>query len=299
MIPATFATLILVGTAFIAIRAVRRKMRYEVWYYLHLGTYLILILGYGHQFATGAELLTSFGHDYWLALYLFVLGSLIWGRIVTPIRLNLRHQFRVAEVAVEGHDTVSLYIAGQQLDKLRVRAGQFFRWRFLTKGRWWQSHPFSLSEAPNGKWLRLTVKLVGDHTGDLPNIRPGSRVFAEGPGGVFTADRRVAPRALLIDLPRGTAVIYRASSEDELVFREELDWLANKRGDQVWYVLGPRDDPWPRHVFSPRGLQELVPDVRNRDVYLCGPQGLISSSIQTLHRLRIPRRQIHLDPFEF
>jgi ferredoxin-NADP reductase len=130
---------------------------------------------------------------------------------------------------------------------------------------------------------------------------------------VFTADRRIRPRALLIaggsgiapiralleELPEGTVVIYRARGEDELVFREELEWLAQERGARVWYVLGGRDDPWPRRVFTQRGMRQLVPDVRRRDVYLCGPEGMVSTSVRTLRRMRVPRRQIHLDPFEF
>jgi ferredoxin-NADP reductase len=46
-------------------------------------------------------------------------------------------------------------------------------------------------------------------------------------------------------------------------------------------------------------MRELVPDIRHRDVYLCGPAGLVDISVATLRRLRVPRRQIHLDPFEF
>ena len=72
-----------------------------------------------------------------------------------------------------------------------------------------------------------------------------------------------------------------------------------ERGAQVWYVLGGRDDPWPKRVLTQRGLRQLVPDVHRRDVYLCGPEGLVSTSVKTLRRLRVPRRQIHLDPFEF
>jgi ferredoxin-NADP reductase len=34
-------------------------------------------------------------------------------------------------------------------------------------------------------------------------------------------------------------------------------------------------------------------------VYLCGPDGLVTASIRVLRRLGVPRRQIHLDPFEF
>jgi ferredoxin-NADP reductase len=208
---------------------------------------------------------------------------------------------------------VSIYIGGRRLDRLHARAGQYFRWRFLTSGCWWQAHPFSLSAAPNERWLRLTVKVVGDHTEKLPYLRAGTRVFAEGPSGVFTADRRIRPRALLIaggsgiapiralleDLPRGTVVIYRARSADELVFRQELNWLADVRQAQVWYVLGSREDPAPRQLFTPKGMRELVPDIRRRDVFLCGPAGLVDTSVATLRRLRVPRRQIHLDPFEF
>ena len=64
-------------------------------------------------------------------------------------------------------------------------------------------------------------------------------------------------------------------------------------------VIGSRDDPGPRRAFSPRGMRELVPDARRRDVYMCGPDGLINISRRTLRRLRVPRQQIHLDPFEF
>src|SRR5262249_30568406 len=137
--------------------------------------------------------------------------------------------------------------------------------------------------------------------------------FAEGPSGAFTADQRlrhgalliaggsgIAPiRALLEDLPAGTVLLFRATSEDDLTFRDELDELAAERSAEVWYVLGARDDPAPKHAFSAKGMRDLVPDVRRRDVYLCGPPGLIDASLKTLGRLRVPRPQIHLDPFEF
>ena len=207
----------------------------------------------------------------------------------------------------------SMYVQGRRLHDLEARAGQFFRWRFLSRGCWTQAHPFSLSAAPNGHWLRLTIKSVGNHTEQLRWLEPGVRVFVTGPSGVFTADRRVRHRALLIaggsgiapiralleDLPRGTVVIYRASSPDDLIFRDELDWLAEARDSEVFYVIGGRDDPGPRTAMTPRGLRSIVPDVSRRDVYLCGPEGLVSASVALLKRLHVPKRQIHLDPFEF
>jgi predicted ferric reductase len=314
MISATIATAILVAIGVLAIRAIRRRLPYELWYFLHLASYLVLLLSYGHQFADGQELSNGgFGRWYWIALYLFVVACLVWGRLLHPFVLNARHRLRVVDVVPEGRDMVSIYVAGRRLDDLEVRAGHYFRWRFLTARCWWQAHPFSLSAAPNGRFLRLTVKIVGGHTGDLARLRPGVRVLIEGPSGVFTANRRVQPKALLIaggsgiapiralleELPPGSAVIYRATNASDLVFRQELDWLAHQRGAMVQYVLGGRDDPQPREVFSPRGIRQLVPDVRRRDVFLCGPEGLVSAARTILRRLRVPRRQIHVDPFEF
>jgi predicted ferric reductase len=202
-------------------------------------------------------------------------------------------------------------VRGRDLTALQARAGQFFRWRFMTSNGWWQAHPFSLSAAPNGKWLRLTIKAVGDYTEQLKWLDAGVRVLVEGPSGVFTADRRhrhralliaggsgIAPiRALLEDLPRGTVVIYRASSTEDLIFREELDFLADQRDLEIFYVVGSRSDPGPRDVMTSRGLRRIVPDISRRDVYLCGPPGLIEAAVGILHRLRVPKRQIHLDPF--
>ena len=34
--------------------------------------------------------------------------------------------------------------------------------------------------------MRITVKARGDHSGSLANLRPGTRIIAEGPYGAFT-----------------------------------------------------------------------------------------------------------------
>jgi predicted ferric reductase len=312
MVSAFVATGLLVAIGLLAVRAARAVMPYELWHLVHLSGYAVLLLSYGHVLANGRELAGP-GRWYWMALFAVVLANLAWGRVLGPLVLNGRHRLRVASVMPEGGDMFSIYVHGRRLDELPARAGQFFRWRFLTRGCWWQAHPFSLSAAPNGTFLRLTVKAVGDHTEQLRWIEPGVRVFAEGPSGAFTADRRTRQRAVLIaggsgiapirglleELPPGTVVIYRAGSADELIFADELDWLARRRGAEVHYVIGSRNDPGPRRLMTPKGLRDIVPDIQRRDVYLCGPPGLIDAVVAILRRLHLPRRQIHLDPFEF
>ncbi|MFI0454036.1 ferric reductase-like transmembrane domain-containing protein [Actinomadura sp. 6N118] len=313
MVGAYTATGIMVAVSMLAIRGIRRRMPYELWKWLHWSTYAILILGYGHQFA-GADLAKGgFAEWYWMGLYALVIACLLWGRMVEPLWLNARHRFEVMDIVPETATMFSVYIGGRRLDKLEAQAGQYFRWRFMAGGAWWQSHPFSLSAAPNEQWLRLTINAVGSHTTGLRDLRPGTRVFAVGPSGTFTAGHRSRQRALLIaggsgispiravleDLPNGSMVIYRASDADDIVFRDELRSLAQRHGHELRYVLGSRHEPGPQNLFTPQGLRELVPDVRHRDVYVCGPPGMVQAAVATLRRLRVRRRQIHLDPFEF
>ncbi|MFG1988432.1 ferric reductase-like transmembrane domain-containing protein [Actinoplanes sp. NPDC048988] len=313
MISATVATGLLVLISLISIRAARAKLPYELWHLIHLSGYLVLLLGYGHQVATGADLSGRFASVFWPALGALVISALVWGRLIEPLWLNVRHRFEVAEVVGEASGTFSVYIGGKNLEKLPAQAGQFMRWRFLTRNGWWQSHPFSLSAAPNAQWLRLTVTAVGGHTSLLATMKPGTPVWAEGPFGVFTAQRRTRRRALLIaggsgiapiralleDMPPDTIVIYRASRPDELVFRGELEDLAEQRDAWVRYIVGSRNDPGPKRLFTPDGLLGLVPDVSRRDVYLCGPPGLVGAAVATLRELDVPDSQLHLDPFEF
>jgi predicted ferric reductase len=305
---------ILVVVGLFAVRAVRRVLPYEIWHRLHLFSYVALLAVYGHQFANGEQLARpGFARSLWSGLYLGVVACLFSGRVVYPLRLNVRHRLRVAEVVMESNDTFSMYVTGRRLEEMEGRAGQFYRWRFMATGCWYQAHPFSLSAAPNGMWLRLTIKVVGDHTARLSRLPRGVRVIVQGPHGDFTADRAVrrkvvliavgsgiAPiRALLEEAPPDTVVIYRANSRRDLVFRDELDLLAQTREADVWFVLGSRHDPESRHVFTASVLRRLVPDLARRDVYVCGPKGVITAVTAVLRRLHVPGRQIHHDPFEF
>ena len=60
------------------------------------------------------------------------------------------------------------------------------------------SHPYSLSAAPSENYLRITVKDLGDHSRTVQHIKPGTRVFVEGPYGAFTAGRATKKHIVLV-----------------------------------------------------------------------------------------------------
>jgi predicted ferric reductase len=76
---ATVAGLLLVGVGLVSMRAARRRMRYETWYYLHFYTYVTVALAFSHQFATGAEFMNNVAaRVIWGGMYAAVAGAILW-----------------------------------------------------------------------------------------------------------------------------------------------------------------------------------------------------------------------------
>ncbi|BCJ56254.1 oxidoreductase [Actinoplanes sp. NBRC 14428] len=307
------ALVLVVVAAGASIRYARRRLQYETWHAVHLILYLAITLGLIHQlFELSTFTASPVATAYWWTLWTFAIGALLIGRIVLPLWRNARHRFRVAAVVPESDDVVSVHIRGRDLDKLPARAGQFFIWRFPGYARWWQANPFSLSAAPDGRSLRLTAKAVGGASAALRHIPVGSRVFAEGPYGAFTSLHRtrektlliaggvgVTPiRALLEESAGDIVVLYRVHRRADAVLLPELEALARERGARVVLLSGRTGsgDP-PLAPFEPANLAAEVPDVAERDVFVCGPPAMTSAVLRSLRALRVPRRQVHAERF--
>ena len=311
---ATAALAIFVAIGIVSARAARRRLRFETWYFIHLYTYLAIALAFAHVFATGNDFVTyPANRALWIAFYVIAFGNLLAYRVAIPLRNALRHRLRVVNVVPEAPGVVSIYIGGRHLDDLRAEAGQFFLWRFLTREGWWQAHPFSLSAAPNPDWLRIMVKAAGDHTKALQHIGVGTRVFAEGPYGAFTEARRTRRKVLLVGAGVGIAplramleilparpgdvtLLYRARRSEDLAFQTEINELAQIKGAQVHYLVGPRRKR--ANSFDPATLRSLVPAIDRHDAYICGPPGMREQAIAGLRKAGVPRRHIHVEDFE-
>lgn len=312
MLAAVAGFLLLVTAGVASVRAVRRRVKYETWWAVHLYMYIGLALAFGHQLTTGASFV---GHPltrlYWIGLWLATAGVVLVCRVLLPVGRSLRHQLRVVSVQEEGPGVYALVLAGRRLDRLAVSGGQYFQWRFLTKGLWWHSHPFSLSALPRPPYLRLTVKAVGDQSRAIARLRPGTRVLIEGPYGTFTGHARTVPRvaligagvgvtplrALLEELPPAVDVsmVVRTSGTDDLVHGRELRAMVAERGGRLRHLPGSRKQVRFDHTV----LHTLVPDIAERDVYICGPAGFSRDVVRAAESLGVPDARIHQEEFSF
>ncbi|GAA4548392.1 ferric reductase-like transmembrane domain-containing protein [Streptomyces collinus] len=306
------AAAVIVVIAVISTRPLRRRLRYEVWHGLHLLLYVALGLSFVHQLEETTTFASSaFATAYWWILWLLAFGALLTGRVAMPLWRNAYHRFSVAAVVPESDHVVSVYITGRHLDKLPARAGQFCIWRFPGHNHWWLANPFSLSAAPGGQGLRLTAKAAGNVSAGLRNLPVGSRAFVEGPYGAFTSLHRTRPgtlliaggvgitpvRAMLEEQATGDVVVlYRVRSEADAVLLNEVRDLVALRGGRLHLLTG-RTGEGGTPPFGPDSLHRLVPDITERDVYVCGPPAMTRAVLAGLRDLRVPARQVHAEKF--
>lgn len=312
MLGAAVGTLLLFMAGFSSYKQARRRMKYETWWAVHLYTYLALLFAFQHQVQNGASFA---GHPlqtlWWTALWVALLAAVIGWRVLLPVVRSLRHGIRVVEVVRESPDVVSVVLEGRRLDRLPVAGGQFFQWRFLTRGAWWQAHPFSLSHVPHEHRMRITVKHLGDHSADLAAVPIGTRVFIEGPYGRFTADAAAGHKVLLVGAGVGAtplrsllqdldehadvAVLLRGRDQRSLVLRDEIAAEIDRRGGRLWEALGPRR----RLIVTEGTLRRAMPDIADRDVFICGPDDFTASIAAECRTAGVPADRIHFESFAF
>jgi predicted ferric reductase len=176
-------------------------------------------------------------------------------------------------------------------------------------------HPFSISAAPDGEYLRFTVKELGEGTRELRALAPGTPVMLEGPYGSVHGARRTGRRLLLIAGGIGVAPIramaesfsyrpgeveflYRTRDSGDAALVDELAALARERGFSLHLLTGRRADGARRpDPLAAEAIRRIVPDAAARDVFLCGPDGLIERTRRALLKLGVPPERIHLEAF--
>jgi predicted ferric reductase len=312
-------TVCLIMVVVTSIRKARRRLRYESWHLLHLYAYLGVGLALPHQLWTGQEFLRSpLATAYWWSLWTAAAGAVLVWRIGLPLARGLTHQLRVTSVVLEAADVVSVYLMGRRLDRLPVQAGQFINLRFLSGSGWTRANPFSLSAAPDGRSLRVTAKALGDGSARLATLRPGTRALLEGPYGRLSSRARTRPKVLLAGAgvgitplralaegldygpDREAVLLYRYSSKP--LFGRELTALNGERGLVLVALPGPRATP--TSLLGPMGgpdelvaLRRWIPDIAERDVFVCGPAAWTRGFTDLAVAVGVPRDHIHTESF--
>jgi predicted ferric reductase len=312
-------TACLIMVVITSVKAARRRLRYESWHLLHLYGYLGVGLALPHQLWTGQEFLQSRSATvYWWTLWIAAAGTVVVWRVWLPLWRSARYRLRVAGVVRESSDVVSVYLTGHRLDRMPLLAGQFLNVRFLGRPGWTRANPFSLSVAPNSHSLRITAKALGDGSARLAYLRPGTWALFEGPYGRLSSRARTQPKVLLagagvgitplralaegLEYAPGEAIMLQRYTAEPL-FKGELQALAARRGLHVIELPGRRQTstsvlgPAAGGMSELSALQRWIPDIAEREAFICGPNTWTDGVERLLITAGLSRECIHTESF--
>ncbi len=289
---------------------VKKRLRYELWYFIHFTLYGAILLVFNHQIANGRDFSRDWVIWYWKFLFYGAFALIIYNRFIKPLWNLYYYDFKVEKLETETSNVTSIIINSKHIERFKAVAGQFIIVRFLVRGFWWEAHPFSLSEMPNGKRLRITVKAVGDFTTKLPTLPVGTKVFIEGPLGLFTTDRAgnygkilliaggigITPLKSLFEkfanIGSEVSLLYSARSENDFALKSELDKLINPNA-RVYYFAENK-----LGRLTPELIKNSVPDINQRFVYLCGPPPMMKAVRRYLLDLGLSKKNIIYEKFK-
>lgn len=285
---------------------------YEGWKKLHRYIGIFFILGFIHALTVnGLDALIAIS---WVQVF-FIIGTISY--LYTELFGRFFKKFLPYTVELVEHpngSTTEVTLRAKKDTIKRQRAGQFLFVRFPGDKALNESHPFTISSAPSENVLRLTVKASGDFTRTLfRNLKAGAEAIVEGAYGMFDY-KTGGPKQIWIaggigltpflafirdmdeNLDHGVDFYYTVRHRDEALFLDEIEAAAKKNPRLKVHV---RFSATNGSLTVEEMVENAGGDVRDHDIYLCGPLPMVQTFTRKLQELGVPGKQIHYEEFNF
>lgn len=283
------AYLLLPALVLSAVSRTSQGCKYETWRFAHgIGALLLAGLLLHHTIAAGRYTSHPLLIGMWAVMTAIAVGSLLFVYLVEPLRQH-RRPWKVEAVRRLTPKQWELVISPVGHDGLFFKAGQFVWLNVGNSVFSLHENPFSISSAPSGgQDISFIIKELGDFTGSLEQIEPGTLCYLDGPHGSLTIDGRQEPGVVLIaggvgiapmlsilrqirlaDGSRDAQLIYGNRKVDQIVNRDEL------AGENVVFTLSEPPEDWDGEtgvIDGPLLDRVLTPDQYSQWLFvLCGP----------------------------
>jgi 3-phenylpropionate/trans-cinnamate dioxygenase ferredoxin reductase subunit len=305
----------------LALRRRRRQPRYEGWRLQHISLAVIILVAAGlHVWWLGqlvdvpvmrfcytvlAEVAAIIAIRRWIWLPLRARGRSYVVDSVRPVSGN------AVTVAVRAHGHAGLPFHAGQFAWIKIGSSPFV----------FEEHPFTIaSTAEHPDLKEFTIKALGDFSELLVGLRPGRRIYLDGPYGRFTVEGvrssgfvfiaggvGITPMMSILRTlaDRGDEahheLVVGARTPDDLMMRDEISELSERLDLRVTEVVESPPPDWGGE--SGRVGSELLDRVlprrsRHHDYFLCGPPQMVVAVARQLRERGIAAKRIHTEQFE-
>ena len=296
----------------------RLNLGYVPWLGLHnLLTAIILVFGLWHMFRVNYYMEIPLVRWVWIVEIIAMALIILYIRVIHPFMVG-RKPFKVESVEAEPNGVYSLNLLPDGHAGVPFKAGQI-AWISTGKSPWVLSrNPFSYAGsdvAPGGR-VRFAIKELGDFTSTIKNLKPGDRVYVDGPYGYFHLHMEdmmegfvllaggigVAPVMSIMNTladtndKRPVYVFYGDYNEDTALYQDEFAAAAEKINLKYFTVLEkPLHEgyPYPGYITSDLMTSVLPENYKDLFYFVCGPAPMLRAMERNFVKLGIASNHVH------
>lgn len=237
---------------------------------------------------------------------------------------------KVKEVIKETPDAATIAFWHPLSEMIKYQAGQFLTILLTINGEKVR-RSYSMSSSPHtdtapavtvkrvpgglvSNWLLDNVK-EGDflevlepmgHFQVLPDARNARTVVLIGAGSGVTPLISIAKSVLKVEAESRVVLLYGNRKEESIIFKQQLDELSRIYGDRfvLYYALTQPSDAWVgvRGRLNKLTILEIFEGIgglknTSAEYFLCGPDGLMEMTKETLLAWGVAEEKIHRESF--
>lgn len=285
---------------------------YDGWKRLHRFIGIFFILGFIHSLTVKA--LDALIPITWVQMF-FILGTVSY--LYSEVFGGLFKKYVPYTVEAVKHpnpSTTEVTLRPKKGPIKKQRAGQFLFVHFPQDKVLSESHPFTISSAPQEDVLRVTIKASGDFTRYLfGNLKPAMDAVIDGAYGMFdykTGGQKqiwiaggigLTPFLSFIrdmngSLAHDVDFYYTVRHPEEALFVEEIK-AADERNPRLRAHI--RFSATEGSLTIDHILANANGNIKDVHVYMCGPLPMIQAFEKKFLELGLPQNQIHYEEFNF
>ena len=283
---------------------------YEGWKKLHRFMGVFFIIGFIHSLTIDS--LDALIAITWVQMFFILgVGSYLYTEFFGRF-FNKYIPYTVKRVRHPNPVTTEVTLEAKQNPIKPHRAGQFIFVRFPGSKALNESHPFTISSAPNEDALRLTVKVSGDFTERLfDQLEPGMDAVVEGAYGLFDYKQGhkeqiwvaggigLTPFLSFIrdfDGPSEFEIdfFYALRQEEDALFLDEIQAAA---AANPGFRVHIRYTSEAGSITVDEIIDTVGPEFINRSMFLCGPRGMVEDFSDQFCSLGVPAGQVYYEEF--
>lgn len=315
---AVIALLVLIATS---VWREKLKLKYEPWHIIHDACVLVAAaLALYHIFKVDYHMSSPLQRALWIILAIVWTALFAYVRLIKPWLLT-RKPWQVTRVIQERGATWTLEVEPVGHAGITFKAGQV-AWLSANHSPFSiMEHPFSFSSSPLVKGtVQFTIRELGDFTATVKDLKPGDRVYLDGPYGVYDINEDDVPGFVFIAGGIGSApvmsmlrtladqgdkrplsLIYGSRTWEDTTFREQIEELQQRLKLDVRYVLERPPEGWggERGYLTREILDRILPPDRDtRSFFVCGPGPMIKVVEKIIKGLEIPLANVHIEQYK-